>query len=237
MAAAAGERGRRFANPRIGDHFPEMFRRNLLSLLALPLLAEPVAALAQAAAFQPDARDAADLTRIAAYLNGLQTLKAHFLQVAPSGAVSEGTVWLERPGRMRFQYDPPSPFLLVAGHGMLIFHDSKLDQTTNIPIGQTPLGILLADNVVLSGDVTVTGMQHLPGQIQVSMVRTGRAADGTLTLVFSDDPLALKQWTVVDAQRQETRVTLYNAQLGGSYDAKLFDFVDPRFFQPHDSGG
>jgi outer membrane lipoprotein-sorting protein len=237
MAAAAGERGRRFANPRIGDHFPEMFRRNLLSLLALPLLAEPVAALAQAAAFQPDARDAADLKRIEAYLNGLQTLKAHFLQVAPSGAVSEGTVWLERPGRMRFQYDPPSPFLLVAGHGMLIFHDSKLDQTTNIPIGQTPLGILLADNVVLSGDVTVTGMQHLPGQIQVSMVRTGRAADGTLTLVFSDDPLALKQWTVVDAQRQETRVTLYNAQLGGSYDAKLFDFVDPRFFQPHDSGG
>jgi outer membrane lipoprotein-sorting protein len=80
-------------------------------------------------------------------------------------------------------------------------------------------------------------MQRLPGQIQVSLIRTGRAADGTLNLVFSDDPLALKQWSVVDAQRQETRVTLYNALLGGSYDAKLFDFVDPRFFQPHDSGG
>jgi outer membrane lipoprotein-sorting protein len=120
---------------------------------------------------------------------------------------------------------------------MLIFHDAKLNQTTNIPIGQTPLGILLSDNVTLSGDVTVTGMQHLPGQIQVSVIRTGKAADGTLTLVFSDDPLTLKQWSVLDAQRQETRVTLYNAQLGGTYDAKLFDYVDPRFFQPHDSGG
>jgi outer membrane lipoprotein-sorting protein len=214
-----------------------MFRRSLLSLLALAPLAAPFAAHAQVAAFQPDARDAADLKRIEAYLNGLRALKAHFLQVAPNGAVSEGTAWLERPGRMRFQYDPPSPLLLVAGHGMLIFHDAQLNQTTNIPISQTPLGILLSDNVTLSGDVTVTGMQHLPGQIQVSVVRTASPADGTLTLVFTDDPLTLKQWTVLDAQRRETRITLYNAETGGSFDANLFNFVDPRFFQGHSGGG
>jgi outer membrane lipoprotein-sorting protein len=224
-----------FANRRPCDHFHRMFRRTLLSMLALPLLAAP--ALAQAPAFQPSAADSADLARIQAYLNALQSLKAHFLQIAPNGAVSEGTAWLERPGRMRFQYDPPSPFLLVAGHGMLIFHDAKLNQTTNIPIGQTPLGILLSDNVVLSGDVTVTGMQRLPGQIQVSLIRTGKAADGTLTLVFSDNPLALKQWSVLDAQRQETRVTLYNVQLGGSFDSSLFNFVDPRFFQGRGGDG
>jgi outer membrane lipoprotein-sorting protein len=91
--------------------------------------------------------------------------------------------------------------------------------------------------VVLSGDVTVTGMQHLPGQIQVSLVRTASPADGTLTLVFADDPLTLKQWTVLDAQRQETRVTLYNTELGGNFDAKLFNFIDPRFFQGRDGGG
>jgi outer membrane lipoprotein-sorting protein len=214
-----------------------MNRRSLLSLFALPLLAAPVAALAQAPAFHPDASDTADIRRVEAYLNGLRALKAHFLQVAPNGALSEGTVWLERPGRMRFQYDPPSPFLLVAGHGMLIFHDAKLEQTTNIPLGQTPLGILLSDNVVLSGGVTVTGMQRLPGQLQISMVRTGSPSEGTLTLVFSDNPLALKQWSVVDAQRQETRVTLYNVELGGSFDGKLFDFVNPRFFAPRESGG
>ena len=207
----------------------------MLALLALPLVAAP--AMAQAPAFQPSPQDAADLARIQTYLNGLTALKAHFLQVAPNGAVTQGTAWLERPGRMRFQYDPPSPLLLVAGHGMLIFHDAQLNQTTNIPIGQTPLGILLSDHVVLSGDVTVTGMQRLPGQVQVSLIRTGRAGDGTLTLVFSDNPLTLKQWSVLDAQRQETRVTLYNVELGGSFDGKLFNFIDPRFFQGRDGGG
>jgi outer membrane lipoprotein-sorting protein len=214
-----------------------MVRRSLLALFALPLLAAPVAALAQAVPFQPTAQDGADIKRIEDYLNSLRALKAHFLQVAPNGATSEGTVWLERPGRMRFQYDPPSPFLLVAGHGMLIFHDAKLNQTTNIPISQTPLGILLAEHVTLSGGVTVTGMQHLPGQIQVSLVRTASPSDGTLTLVFSDNPLALRQWSVIDAQRQETHVTLYNVQLGGDFDADLFNFVDPRFFQGRDGGG
>jgi outer membrane lipoprotein-sorting protein len=134
---------------------------------------------------------------------------------------------------MRFQYDPPSPLLLVAGHGLVVFHDKSLDQTTNIPLGRTPLGILLADHVHLQGDVTVTGMQRLPGQIQVSLVRTASPGDGTLTLIFADNPLTLRQWTVLDAQRQETRVTLYNVETGGQFDPKLFEFIDPRFFQPH----
>ena len=98
---------------------------------------------------------------------------------------------------------------------------SRLNQTTNIPISRTPLGILLADNVHLTGDVTVTGMQRLPGQIQVSLVRTASPGDGTLTLIFADNPLALRQWTVVDAQRQETRVTLYNVELGGKFDHEV----------------
>ena len=133
---------------------------------------------------------------------------------------------------MRFQYDPPSPLLLVAGHGLVVFHDKSLNQTSNIPLSKTPLGILLADHVRLQGDVTVTGMQRLPGQIQVSLVRTASPGDGTLTLIFADNPLTLRQWTVLDAQRQETRVTLYNVETGGQFDPKLFEFIDPRAFQP-----
>ena len=208
-----------------------MNRRHLLRLsLALPLFAA-TAAWAQPR-FQPTPQDTADLRRIETYLDGVRTLKAHFLQVAPNGATSQGTVWLDRPGRMRFQYDPPSPLLLVAGHGLVVFYDKSLNQTSNIPVGQTPLGILLADHVKLAGDVTVTGMQHLPGQIQVSLVRTASPGDGTLTLIFADNPLTLRQWTVLDAQRQETRVTLYNAELGGNFDQKLFEFIDPRFLNP-----
>lgn len=192
-----------FANLKHRRHMGGMHRRDLILLSLAPLVFAATTARAQPR-FQPTPQDSADLTRIETYLDGLRTLKAHFLQVAPNGAISQGTAWLDRPGRMRFQYDAPSPLLLVAGHGLVVFHDKSLNQTTNIPISRTPLGILLADNVHLTGDVTVTGMQRLPGQIQVSLVRTASPGDGTLTLIFADNPLALRQWTVVDAQRQET---------------------------------
>jgi outer membrane lipoprotein-sorting protein len=198
-----------------------MFRRTLLLSAAAFL---PIHLSARAAA-PLSAQDQADISRIETYLNGLTSLKAHFVQVTQDGGLSEGTAWLERPGRMRFQYDPPSPFLLIAAHGVLTFHDSSLQQTSNIPLGRTPLGILLADHVKLSGAVTVTRIQRLPGQIQLTLIRTESPGDGSLTLVFAEPPLTLRQWTVVDAQRRETHVTLYNVQLGGTFDQQLFEQI------------
>jgi len=195
-------------------------RRTLLSGLGSVFAGQAVAA------FTPTQRDKEDLTRIEAYLNALKTLKARFLQVAPDGGISNGTAWLSRPGRMRFEYDPPAPFLLVAGQTGLIFHDSSLRQTSHIPLSRTPLGILLAETATLSGDVTVTGIERLPGQIHVSLVRSASPGDGSLVLTFADNPLSLRQWRVIDAQRKETRVTLSNMQLGGRFDPKLFDFRD-----------
>ncbi len=186
-------------------------------------------AQARAAALTP--QDRADIARVEAYLNGVRTLHSRFMQVAPNGGTSEGQAWLQRPGRLRFEYDPPSPFLLVGGNGLLVFHDSQLKQTSNIPLGSTPLGLLLQDNLRLSGEVTVAGIARAPGQLQVSLFRTKSPADGTLTLIFADAPLALRQWTVLDAQRQETRITLYNVELGGTFNQKLFEFIDPKFFQ------
>ena len=212
------------------SHMRAMRRR---ALLLAPLLL-PLAAHAQTAPLSP--QDRADIARVEAYLNSVKTLQARFLQVAPDGGTSEGVAWLQRPGRMRFQYDPPSPFLLVGGHGLLVFHDSQLKQTSNIPLGQTPLGLLLQDNLRLSGDITVSRVLRLPGQLQVSLYRTATPQDGVLTLIFADNPLALRSWVVTDAQRRDTRVTLYNAQLGGTFDQKLFNFIDPRFFQNNDGG-
>ncbi len=203
-----------------------MITRRTLLLSTAALV--PLTLAAQAApGVVLSAQDHADIARIEGYLNALKSLKARFMQVAQDGGVSQGTVWLERPGRMRFQYDPPAPFLLIASSGVLTFHDSALQQTSNIRLSQTPLGILLAKHVELSGDVTVTAMQHLPGQIQLTVVRTDSPGDGALTLMFADPPLTLRQWTVVDAQRRETHITLYNVQLGGSFDPNLFDQISP----------
>ena len=202
--------------------------RALASPTALP------AARAQTPAFSP--QDRADIARVQAYLNAITTLHARFLQVAPDGRTSEGQAWLERPGRMRFQYDPPSPFLLVGGHGLLVFHDSQLKQTSNIPLGQTPLGLLLQDNLRLVGDITVSRVVRLPGQLQLTLFRTASPQDGSITLIFADNPLTLRAWVVTDAQRHETQVTLYNVQLGGRFDQSLFTFIDPRFFQNNGGG-
>lgn len=200
---------------------------NRRGLLVLPLLAMPRLAFAQAAALTP--QDRADLARIEAAINSIRTLKARFVQSAPDGAVTHGLAWLERPGRMRFQYDPPTPLLLVAGHGLFVFYDRQLGQTTNIPLGSTPLGILLRENFSLRGEVAVTAVTRLPGQLQVTVLRAASPGDGALTLVFSDPPLALRSWLVVDAQRQETAVTLTDVQLGGSFDQQMFTFIDPKF--------
>jgi outer membrane lipoprotein-sorting protein len=175
-------------------------------------------------------QDLVDIKRVEDYLNGLKTLKARFQQIAPDGARSGGTAWLDRPGRMRFQYDPPAPFLLVAGHGLLVFYDSSLGQTSNIPLDRTPLGLLLRPDLKLSGDVTVSGILRRPGQIQVTLYRTASPSDGSITLILADNPLALRGWTVLDAQRKLTEVDLYDIQLGGSFDQSLFTFIDPRFF-------
>lgn len=213
-----------------------MNRRRLLAAFAVLPLA-PLAARAQAP-ITLTPQDQADLARVEAYLNSIHTLKARFLQIAPNGQQSEGTVWLDRPGRMRFQYDPPSPFLLVAGHGLLVFHDGALDQTSTIPLGSTPLGILLADEVRLQGGgATVIAFHHVPGVIQVTVVRTGHAGQGNLTLVFADDPTTLRRWIVIDAQRRETQVSLFDVQLGGSFPQNLFTYIDPKTQRPVTGSG
>jgi outer membrane lipoprotein-sorting protein len=213
-----------------------MNRRSVI-LAPLVLVVSGTLADAQSQSVALAPQDVADVRRIEAYLNATRALHARFIQVAPDGGTSSGQAWLVRPGRMRFQYDPPAPFLLVASHGILVFYDSQLRQTSNIPLSSTPLGLLLQDNLRLSGDVTIVSFVRMPGQLQVGIVRTATPQDGVLTLIFADGPLALRQWTVLDQQRHETRVTLTDVQVGGDYPDKLFEFIDPKFFQNNIRGG
>jgi outer membrane lipoprotein-sorting protein len=199
-----------------------MVDRRTLILASLAAAGLPVLSVRAEAQVSP--QDRADLARIETYLNGIRSMRSHFVQTAPDGSVSQGTALLQRPGKMRFQYDPPSPFLLVANYGILVFHDAQLNQTSNIPLGRTPLGILLADHVSLTGDITVTRFVRLPGQLQVTLVRTASPGEGSLTLIFADNPLVLRQWVVMDQQGKQTRVTLTNMEVGANVDAKLFEY-------------
>lgn len=206
---------------------PPIARRRFLAAAGL--------ALASAAAARPLAAqariDREGLARVEAYLNALTTLRARFLQLAQNGASAQGTALISRPGRMRFDYDPPEPLLLVASGGQVLMYDRELRQPTAVPASSTPLGLLLRPEIRLAGDITVTGTERSAGFFRVGLHRTGARAEGLLTLTFSEQPLELRQWTVLDSQGRETRVTLYEVQTGIALPDRLFDFNDPRFLE------
>jgi len=204
------------------------------SLLAALLTAGVFSLTKNSAAETETAADQALIAQVETYLNGLSALTANFLQVAADGSTRTGKAWLQRPGKMRFEYDAPDPQLLVAGFGLLVYYDPQLDQTTNIPLSATPLGILLANHVVLSGAVTVTNIERDPGEDRITLIRTGKANEGSLTLVFGTNPLELRQWIVTDAQAKQTRVSLYDIAPGGPFPDSLFTYQGS---SPIQSGG
>jgi outer membrane lipoprotein-sorting protein len=198
-----------------------MIRR---SLLLAPLLAAPALARAQPAA------DRAAVQRVEAYFNALTTLRARFLQADQRGGTAQGTAWIWRPSRMRFEYDAPEPTLLVAADGQFFHWDRELRQATVVPLSATPLGVLLRSPLRLEGDVTVARVERAGGFLRVTVFRTGSQAEGNITLVMEEEPaMALRQWVVTDAQGRQTRVTLSEAQTGLRFDSQLFAFNDPRF--------
>jgi len=214
-------------------HLSAMDRRCLL-LLPLGLLAPP--ALAQTAPRPPapspgNSVDRSAVQRIEAYLNAMGTLRARFLQIAQNGASAEGLAWISRPGRMRFDYDPPEPILLVASGGQVMMLDRQLGQPSIVPAASTPLGLLLRDEIRLSGDVTVVATERSGGLLRIALARTGQPAEGRLTLVFDENPMQLRQWAVLDSQGRETRVTLSAIDTSVRPDNRIFDFNDPRFLE------
>jgi outer membrane lipoprotein-sorting protein len=197
-----------------------MRRRTMLS--AAPLLLTPGLALAQNL-------DRAALQRVEAYFNGMTTLRARFLQIAQNGSAAEGTAMIWRPNRMRFEYDPPEPTLLIAADGQFFHWDRELRQPTVVAVNATPLGVLLRNPLSLSGDVTVPAMERVGGLLRVTVFRTAAPGEGRITLILEENPMQLRQWEVLDAQNRLTRVTLTRIETGIRFDPFLFAFNDPRF--------
>jgi len=171
---------------------------------------------------------AADLAKIETYLNGLTTAQADFAFASPDGSISRGTFYLSRPSKLRFEYTEPKGNLLIADGSYVIFWDAAQKEQSNLPIGSTPLSFLLKDHISLTDGLKVTHFEHGAGVIRVSLAEAKGDADGTVTVAFSDQPLELKGWRLVDGQGQTTDVTFSNMKLGVSLDSSLFHFTDPK---------
>jgi outer membrane lipoprotein-sorting protein len=135
-------------------------------------------------------------------------------------------MWMERPGRMRFEYNPPSPILLIADRFYVYYVDKKLAEMSKVGLKSTPAWLLLRAPITFD-DLIVTRFEHNGDVLRLTVVQRTDPDSGSLTMVFSDQPLALRQWTIVDAQQRTTTVSLSNEQFGMALDPTLFVYQDP----------
>lgn len=203
-------------------------RRALLATLPAAFVAGP--ALAQgrrpAAAALP-AEDQALVAKATDYLEGLREVQGRFVQTNARGSVTRGVVSIKRPGKARFAYDPPSGLLVVSdGHNVTVW-DQRLKTFDRYPLGATPLSLFLAKDIRLDKGVAITQVQRTPGGFSITARDRGKQAEGQVTLTFSDNPVALREWALRDAQGQTVRVAIESLQ-PASLDNGLFVLRDPR---------
>ena len=162
------------------------------------------------------------IERINLYLTSVQTLFGDFVQVGPDGTRSEGKFYLQKPGRMRFEYDDPSPLELIADGTSVAIRDRKLATQDLLLLSQTPLRFLLSDRIDLFREGNLVSVQADDTFVTLTLEER-QTIGGThrLSLMFSAKDLALKQWTVTDPKGYDTTVALYNVDVGKKLDPDL----------------
>lgn len=193
-----------------------MNRRHLIALAGAGLTVALLPASGLAAVSQ------ADLTRISNYLNGIGTMEGTFVQVGPDGDVSEGRFFMRRPGRIRFEYQPPNPTLLVADGFWVGVYDTADGTLDRFPLSETPLDLLLRDRVDLRREGAIQSVERSAGQLRVRAVDPDAPRQGSITMVFNDNPLELVQWIVTDGQGLTTTVALSQIRRNVQLDPGLF---------------
>lgn len=186
--------------------------------------AQPAPQPAPTTAVQTDA-DRADIARVEEYLNSIRTLRARFIQLTQTGGRSQGTFYLSRPGRLRLEYDPPVPTILIANGGMLQHYDSQLRQPQFIPLDSTPATYLVRDQLRLAGDIAVVSVGRAANRLDVTIVKTRDPREGRITFTFQTQPFQLVNWIVQDSQGRSTRVVLNEVQVGMPLDNALFRHI------------
>lgn len=199
-------------------------RRTLLALLAGAAAAPAFAA----AAPQLSPEDQAVVDKAVNYLENLASAKGRFTQYDPRGRKTEGELYIKRPGKARFAYDPPASLLLVSDGGTVNVYDYKLKTFESYPLRMTPLNLFLAKHIRLDKGVVVTGVKRYADGFAITCRDGKKEADGQITLTFSDNPVALREWSVTDAQNQTTRVVINGLAPAGDLSPKLFVLRDPR---------
>jgi outer membrane lipoprotein-sorting protein len=187
------------------------------------LLLAPFALLALSA---PALADKLSLNTLSKYLNGLTTVEADFTQVNSDGSVSTGKLFIKRPGRVRFEYNPPDKALVMAGGQQVAIFDGKSNvPPEQYPLKRTPLNLILAENINLGKARMVVGHSADATSTRVRAQDPENPEYGTIELVFSADPVELRQWIITDDLGSQTTVILGEMKKGAKMGETMFSIT------------
>lgn len=188
-------------------------------ITSLALMALPLPALA----------DKIGLAELSAYLNQLATVQSDFTQVNADGSVSLGKIYIKRPGRVRFEYAPPDKSLVLASAETVAIFDGKSNQPAEeYPLKRTPLNLILAPKIDLGRAKMVVGHNEVENTTRVVAQDPEHPEYGTIELVFTANPVALRQWVITDDLGQQTTVILGELQPVADLKASLFNIVEEK---------
>jgi len=179
-----------------------------------------------------DAKQRALVNRVSAYLTSVQVLTGNFVQIGPDGRRTTGHLFIQKPGKVRFEYDPPSPIDIIADGTQVVVRDRQLATQDLYPLSQTPLRFLLADRIDLLQDTNVVGVTADDTFVSV-LIEEKQAFIGTnrLLMMFDSKDFKLKQWTVTDVQGFDTTIAVSNLDTSKRPDPNLFRFDYTHYVQ------
>ena len=160
--------------------------------------------------------------QIEQYFNGIRSLKARFVQSNPNGSVVQGTLYVRRPGRMRFEYDAPSQLKIVADGRQVTMWDNATRDFGQWPIGWTAASFLVKDPLVLSGDLQVEKLERVNGMLEATMSQARKPQEGKVIIRLAENPLLLRGWTIIDNRGNRVTVSLSDMQTGLQLADSLF---------------
>ena len=170
----------------------------------------------------------ATIQKVENYLTNLTTVVSDFTQVAPDGSLTSGKFFLKRPGKMRWQYNPPTPILMVSNGSMLVYYDYELEQVSHVSLDSTLIGFLAKQKITLGEDIGVTEISNTASVLRITLAQREKPTEGQLMLELTENPLTLRNMVIRDATNQITSVSLNDAKFGLPLEDSLFVFRDPR---------